>query len=346
VVYFLEDLLTWPRLVKIGFTTNLIDRIRTLERGRTGTLHILKVIEGGHSLETQLHKRFAAHNESGEWFYADPIRAEIEQMDGVDPNALVFPCSACGQPTKSRYSEHCRPCDIKRRDSEYTNARGRCAICGKLLSKPRSKHCVFCFRQLHRDAAATNRTTCSVCGVPLTSHRHSRCKPCAVKQRRAQAEARKAAERGVRAHCFNCNKPVKQYYKHCRQCAEKRRREAGQQRCGPPSKLTQDVFDRVVRQIEIGAQMRGGYMRYDVEPAGICYATFRNWLAKGRTYEQGKGTPSDVIYYELMVAVRERHGNDTFRVLSSTTRNARARRRWRQRRATERAQATLFAQET
>ncbi len=57
--------------VKIGYTDNLADRLRTLQSGNPQPLYALAVIPGDVARERRLHQRFAEGRLIGEWFDAD-----------------------------------------------------------------------------------------------------------------------------------------------------------------------------------------------------------------------------------------------------------------------------------
>ena len=65
VVYFVSP---GDDLVKIGHTTNLKSRVRTLQTGHSKPLEILLVLYGNRDFERQLHKRFSKQLKRGEWF--------------------------------------------------------------------------------------------------------------------------------------------------------------------------------------------------------------------------------------------------------------------------------------
>lgn len=65
VVYFIR----MGDLIKIGYTSNLIQRVQGLSLTMG---HVLVAIPGASALESELHRRFAEYREHGEWFRAVP----------------------------------------------------------------------------------------------------------------------------------------------------------------------------------------------------------------------------------------------------------------------------------
>ncbi len=66
-VYFIRCAKT--KLVKIGFTESYpTARLRQLQTGSGGKLHLIAFITGLADRERELHRQFAAQHERGEWF--------------------------------------------------------------------------------------------------------------------------------------------------------------------------------------------------------------------------------------------------------------------------------------
>lgn len=63
-VYFLRS----GNVVKIGFSTNLRERQKSLRTARPEPSFICKVVKGSPATERALHKRFAQYRLAGEWF--------------------------------------------------------------------------------------------------------------------------------------------------------------------------------------------------------------------------------------------------------------------------------------
>ena len=76
-IYFIEFL----DFIKIGFTTDLEGRFRTLCSAYPGPLIILHDMRGNFDLETDLHRKFKHLRTGGEWFRKDPeLLAYIEKL--------------------------------------------------------------------------------------------------------------------------------------------------------------------------------------------------------------------------------------------------------------------------
>jgi hypothetical protein len=65
-VYFVQAENGGP--IKIGKATDVERRVADLQRTNPFTLRVLAVAEGGSTLETQLHQRFASDRKHNEWF--------------------------------------------------------------------------------------------------------------------------------------------------------------------------------------------------------------------------------------------------------------------------------------
>lgn len=73
------------RLIKIGVTMDLGDRLKTLRVGCPDQLELLGAIydRGGHVTELTLHGRFDEHRSHGEWFHPCP-----ELLEFIAENSL------------------------------------------------------------------------------------------------------------------------------------------------------------------------------------------------------------------------------------------------------------------
>lgn len=67
--------------IKIGFTTDLKKRLKSLQTGSPNKLEVLAVVAACVTQERAYHERFAAHRLNGEWFDPHPdILAEIARL--------------------------------------------------------------------------------------------------------------------------------------------------------------------------------------------------------------------------------------------------------------------------
>lgn len=69
-VYFVQEGTSGP--IKIGATSNVIGRTRSLQLATWRTLNLLGACKGGRDLERALHARFRSHEIAGEWFHPVP----------------------------------------------------------------------------------------------------------------------------------------------------------------------------------------------------------------------------------------------------------------------------------
>lgn len=78
MIYFIQDGDDGP--IKIGYSDNVLRRIRDLRTGTHQNLRLLLAIGGGVEQEAQLHERFSFAHKKGEWFW--PVNALIDFVDG------------------------------------------------------------------------------------------------------------------------------------------------------------------------------------------------------------------------------------------------------------------------
>lgn len=64
------------KFVKIGFSTNMKERLRDLQKGSATKLRVLASFPGTYSSERALHKRFRDHKSHAEWFRIEGALAE------------------------------------------------------------------------------------------------------------------------------------------------------------------------------------------------------------------------------------------------------------------------------
>lgn len=69
-VYFIREGGDGP--VKIGVSSWVEKRLRTLQTANSEELFLLGVIVGDEKVETEIHKRFEKYLKRGEWYYPDP----------------------------------------------------------------------------------------------------------------------------------------------------------------------------------------------------------------------------------------------------------------------------------
>lgn len=73
-------------LVKIGFSSNVRQRLGTIitDRPEAGRLSLIGWSIGGPALEQELHTRFAASHERGEWFHPTAEMADFLDEEGEE----------------------------------------------------------------------------------------------------------------------------------------------------------------------------------------------------------------------------------------------------------------------
>jgi hypothetical protein len=70
-------------LVKVGYARDVLSRFDQLQIASPVRLRLWHVVEGGNSLERELHERFAPDREHGEWFrISDDIHFFVEGISG------------------------------------------------------------------------------------------------------------------------------------------------------------------------------------------------------------------------------------------------------------------------
>lgn len=74
-IYFIQVGESGP--IKIGFSSNVDQRLRTLQTGHTEKLKLLHSQIGTKADEGRLHNRFRNIHIKGEWFEADPSLLEF-----------------------------------------------------------------------------------------------------------------------------------------------------------------------------------------------------------------------------------------------------------------------------
>lgn len=79
MIYIVQSAADAESPVKIGWSTRLDTRLRTLQNANSSEIRVLRTIDGDRWVEVWLHQRFAANRMDGEWF------AFSEEMLTVSP---------------------------------------------------------------------------------------------------------------------------------------------------------------------------------------------------------------------------------------------------------------------
>lgn len=83
-VYFIEAV--GLDLIKIGYTSDLTERLRKLAPGCPAPLRLLGTVPGGLEIERHYHERLAAYRSRGEWFRRSPaLDAIVSGLDQPEP---------------------------------------------------------------------------------------------------------------------------------------------------------------------------------------------------------------------------------------------------------------------
>lgn len=72
--------------VKIGYSSDVRNRLSALSTGAGCDLHLLRYLDGGRPTERWLHKRFSDLRVKGEWFVFDP-----EMLTVIPPDEIISP---------------------------------------------------------------------------------------------------------------------------------------------------------------------------------------------------------------------------------------------------------------
>ncbi len=79
VIYFMRS----GDMVKIGLTGDIERRVRAIQASSPLPVDLLATVPGGLSKEWELHSRFSAHRQHGEWFrLGKEIQRYLEELDG------------------------------------------------------------------------------------------------------------------------------------------------------------------------------------------------------------------------------------------------------------------------
>ena len=78
MIYFIQA----HNSIKIGFSDNFLNRFSQLQTSSQFKLRVLLIIDGDYKTESELHRKFVADKESGEWFrFSDNIRSFISDNE-------------------------------------------------------------------------------------------------------------------------------------------------------------------------------------------------------------------------------------------------------------------------
>lgn len=86
-VYFLRA----GNVVKIGHSTNLRSRFKSLKTGIAEDARVVKIMPGGRNREREFHKRFAEYRLRGEWF---DLRGALAKYLEMCIHAVELPAPA------------------------------------------------------------------------------------------------------------------------------------------------------------------------------------------------------------------------------------------------------------
>lgn len=80
------------KLVKIGFSSNVRQRLTTIPTDRQGAGRMVLIgwMLGGPRVEAQMHDRFAVDVDRGEWFRPTPFMADLIDEDGEEGEPPVL----------------------------------------------------------------------------------------------------------------------------------------------------------------------------------------------------------------------------------------------------------------
>jgi hypothetical protein len=86
LVYIIGEEAQVPETVKIGWTSNLAKRIKSLQTSMPSRLKIYRTIYGNIASEQWFHREFASRRLSGEWFkFADEMLTILPPCQIIDP---------------------------------------------------------------------------------------------------------------------------------------------------------------------------------------------------------------------------------------------------------------------
>jgi len=85
MIYFIENIET--KHIKIGFTTDVKNRLGQLQTSSPHELRILTVCEGSDKMEKELHSKFNDSRIKGEWF--NPNKDILEYIKSLKPYETI-----------------------------------------------------------------------------------------------------------------------------------------------------------------------------------------------------------------------------------------------------------------
>jgi hypothetical protein len=137
VVYFVEA--EGLDLVKIGFTTNLRERLKAYRCECPVPIDLCFTVPGGRAEEKALHFRFRHAWRKGEWFQLSAIEEDMRELKAAQAidTSMIGRCIDCGRPRgralpKVGRSGRCRECAAKERsEPKQLHACERCGAPAK-----------------------------------------------------------------------------------------------------------------------------------------------------------------------------------------------------------------------
>lgn len=201
-IYFIQA----GKAIKIGFTTNLMDRFMVIQTSNAEKLKLIAVIEGSPEGESELHKMFKKYNIRGEWFW--PSEELLEFVDSL-PKTIV-------ENFNKSFDEPCRcgskVMHMKEEDGKFV---GYCRGC-LMIKDGRMDRLIEITR---RPRSIKENGICVVCNNDKEKYlRHGRCAACsAYFKRKGHDRGEELINRPLQ--CENCSAPQRRLTKRlCRKC--------------------------------------------------------------------------------------------------------------------------------
>ncbi len=153
MIYFIQAA---SGTIKIGFTTNWLERLKSLRQGTHETLTPLVVIEGDKAREKAILERFATSRIRGEWFEPSPLLLEFIETHRGEALTFDYEPKRAGRPEPKPPSTEDRVVAAKRKATREASAisllrntfseRGLPGLAAALgTSQPYAKHLVTSF---------------------------------------------------------------------------------------------------------------------------------------------------------------------------------------------------------